>query len=333
MIYIKSAKQISVQQPLSESWIKEPQMAAGEYRRSQDPTFRQWLNPLESRRLGRLLKRAIVTATEALAEARIEQPEAIVTGTGLGCIENTELLLNQMCREGDEALRPTNFMQSTHNTISSLIAINSQCHGYNSTYSHKAVSFDCALLDAFLQMRLGDISNALVMGNDEMTPSYFTILKRAGYVGQEGQVPATEASVAMMLTTEADGAYCQLQDVQLAYADGAYPPSCNCTPADRQIDAILIGSNGNAANDQVYTHLLRQLPNAPLLHYKHIFGEGYCASALGLYAATHIIDRGEAPASMRCDRIGKPLNVRRLLMVNHSDARCFSFITLAQANS
>lgn len=328
MVYIKSATQISAQQPLSEAWMTEPQILEGAYLRSQDPAFREWLNPMESRRLGKLLKRALVTATEAMlssADGDLQSPtvpDAIITGTGLGCIENTELLLNQMCREGDDTLKPTNFMQSTHNTISSLIAINCHCHGYNSTYSHKAVSFDSALLDAFLQLRLGDIKSALVTGNDEMTPSYFTILQRAGYLGQPGQVPATEASVAMMLSSEADGALCELQDIQLT--SHLLPR----TPHSQTPDAILIGTNGSEANDSVYDRLVGQLQAIPLLHYKHLFGEGYCSSALGVYAAAHIVSKGEAPAFMRCDGHSEPLPVSRLLVINHSDGNCFSYITL-----
>ena len=297
-----------------------PQPLEGDYVRSQDPAFRQWLSPMESRRSGLLLKRAFVTAKEAMAKSGVAQPDAIITGTGLGCIENTEQLLNQMCREGDDTLKPTNFMQSTHNTIGSLIAISTKCHGYNCTYSHKAVSFDSALLDAYVQLRLGDIGTALVTGNDEMTPSYFTILNRAAYLGQPGQVPATEASVAMMLANDASGALCEISDVQLTYRRQPVPAA--------GVDAILVGTNGAKANDSVYDELLRHLPPAPLLRYKHLFGEGYCSSALGLYAAAHIMAAGAAPAPLRCDGIEVPLPVKRLLMVNHSDGTCFSYITL-----
>ena len=322
MVYIKSATQISAQQPLSEAWMTEPQTLEGSYVRSQDPAFRNWLNPMESRRLGRLLKRALVTATEALSKAGIMQPDAIITGTGLGCIENTELLLKQMCCEGDDTLKPTNFMQSTHNTISSLIAINGHFHGYNSTYSHKAVSFESAMLDAFLQLRLGDISTALVTGNDEMTPSYFTILQRGGYLGQPGQVPATEASAALVLSTEADGALCELQDIRMSY--GTALPTSTMKP-----DAILIGTNGCEANDSIYDALAARLPSTPLLHYKHLFGEGYSSSALGLYAAAHIVSKGEAPAFMRCDGYNEPLPVSQMLIINHSDGNCFSYTQIS----
>jgi len=312
---------------------------------------------MESRRLGRLLKRALVTAAEAMRAlgspadgGSAAVPDAIITGTGLGCIENTELLLKQMCCEGDDTLKPTNFMQSTHNTIGSLIAINTRCHGYNSTYSHKAVSFDTALLDAFMQLRLGDIGTALVTGNDEMTPSYFTILRRAGYLGQPGQCPASEASVAMLLSTEAGDALCQLSDVQLVCSSAPLtshptpltphpspltphpsPLTPHPSPLTPHVDAILVGINGSAANDRFYSNLIPSLPAAPLLHYKHLFGECYSSSALGLYAAAHIIANGEAPACMRCDGLHQPLPVSRILVVNHSAGTCFSYVTLCKS--
>lgn len=259
-VYIKAATQISIQQPLSEQWMTEPLAYAESYVRSQDPNFRDWLNPLESRRMGKILKRALVTALKVMQDSGIHQPDAIITGTGLGCIENTELFLGQLCREGEEMLKPTAFMQSTHNTISSLIAIHCRCHGYNTTYSHKHLSFDTALLDAFTQMQLGDISTALVTGNDELTPSWFSILRRTGSVGQPGQLPASEASVAMMLTTDPADALCEVEQVRLHYGTAA------------------------AFSDS----------DIPSFDYKQLFGECYAASGLGVYAAAHLLHAGQA---------------------------------------
>ena len=73
-IYIKSATQISMQQPLSEEWLTAPLVQTETYVRSQDPNFREWLNPLESRRMGKIMKRAIVTATAAMKEADSRHP-------------------------------------------------------------------------------------------------------------------------------------------------------------------------------------------------------------------------------------------------------------------
>lgn len=321
-VYIKAATQISLQAPLSEEWITHPVFPVEPFMRSQDPNFRDWLPPLESRRMGKIMRRALVTAMKVMQDSGISDPDAIITGTGLGCIENTELFLDQLCREGEEMLKPTYFMQSTHNTISSLIAIKTKCHGYNSTYSHKSISFDSALMDAYIQMKLGDISTALVTGNDEMTPSYFKILQRTGYVGQAGQVTASEASASLMLCTKAEDNLCEIENVHLSF------DKANLANMGKQVDAIMMGYNGNQKNDMVYNKLKKDYANLPILQYKHLFGECYSASALGLYAAAHIMKLGQAPAFMRMDSVSDPLNLQRLLVINHSDGQSFSGILL-----
>lgn len=304
-VYIKAATQISMQQPLSEAWMTAPVEHTEPYVCSLDPNFRDWLNPLESRRMGKILKRALVTAQKVMHDSGVQQPDAVITGTGLGCIENTELFLDQLCREGEEMLKPTYFMQSTHNTISSLISIHDHLHGYNTTYSHKSVSFDSALLDAFTQLRLGDIRTALVTGNDEMTPTYFSILQRAGYVGQPGQVAAGETSVAMMLTTDPADALCEIEEVSMSVRGVQQP----FAPAD----LLVLGTNGVPQNDQLYQEIAQQMPGVETFEYKRLFGESYTVSGLGVYAAAHLLNQGRAD---------------RVLFVNHSDNLNVTFITL-----
>ena len=304
-VYIKAATQISMQQPLSEEWMTTPVEHTEPYVRSLDPNFRDWLNPLESRRMGKILKRALVTAQKVMHDSGVQQPDAVITGTGLGCIENTELFLDQLCREGEEMLKPTYFMQSTHNTISSLISIHDHLHGYNTTYSHKSVSFDSALLDAFTQLRLGDIQTALVTGNDEMTPTYFSILQRAGYVGQPGQVAAGETSVAMMLTTDPADALCEIEEVSMSVRGVQQP----FAPAD----LLVLGTNGVPQNDQLYREVAQHMPGVETFEYKRLFGESYTVSGLGIYAAAHLLSQGRAG---------------RVLFVNHSDNLNVTFVTL-----
>ena len=96
---------------------------------------------------------------------------------------------------------------------------------------------------------------------------------------------------------------------------------------------VYIRNRVKSSNDSIYDALIARLPSAPLLHYKHLFGEGYSSSALGLYAATHIVSNGEAPALMRCDGINEPLPVSRLLVVNHSDGNCFSYTQISNLKS
>lgn len=304
-VYIKTATQISMQQPLSEEWMTAPVEHTEPYVRSLDPNFRDWLNPLESRRMGKIMRRALVTAQKVMHDSGVQQPDAVITGTGLGCIENTELFLDQLCREGEEMLKPTYFMQSTHNTISSLISIHDHLHGYNTTYSHKSVSFDSAFLDAYTQLLLGDIHTALVTGNDEMTPTYFSILQRAGYVGQPGQVAAGEASVAMMLTTDPTDALCEVEEVRMSVKDIQLPSS--------PVDLLVLGTNGVPQNDSLYQKVAQQMPEVETFEYKRLFGESYTVSGIGVYAAAHLIGKGRA---------------NRILFVNHSDNLDVTYITL-----
>ena len=141
-IKVVSAKQISIQKPLSEDWMESPEVYNDSYIQAIDPDFKQFISAGDARRMGKLLKRALATSLSALREGGIENPDAIITGTGFGSVENTELFLDAMVREGEQMLKPTQFMQSTHNTASSLIGIHTHSHGYNSTYTQTGLSFD-----------------------------------------------------------------------------------------------------------------------------------------------------------------------------------------------
>ena len=259
-IYLLSATQISAQEPLSEAWIDNPIPLIEPLTRSREADYKQFIPPLEARRMGLILKRAIATARTASAQAGIDIPEAIITGTGLGCIENTEIFLDALCRQGEDQMMPTRFMQSTHNTISSIVAINLHAHGYNATYAHNTVSFQSALLDSMLQLRRGAINNALVCAHDEMTHSYHALLCKGGYLKDKY---ATECAVSMMLSTENNGhALCEVADMRILYRP---------TEAEKQQALHAMGD--------VQRHISTE----------NIFGTNYTTSALDLYAAAHLM--------------------------------------------
>ena len=69
-------------------------------------------------------------------------------------------------------------MQSTHNTVSSLIAMQLKCHGYNATFSHGTDSFEHARRDAENLLKLGLAKTALVLGFDESDDRWNNILSK-----------------------------------------------------------------------------------------------------------------------------------------------------------
>jgi hypothetical protein len=333
--YIYSASQISVQSALTDEWFDSPVAIDEPYRRSVDPDFKTYIPPLEARRMGKILKRAIVTSMSALENSGCEKVDAIITGTGLGCIENTEFFLDALSREGEQLLKPTYFMQSTHNTISSLVGIKMKCNGYNITYAHKELSFDSAMYDAWLQLRLGMIDSALVGGHDEMTPSYFKLLEKAGYLGQQSQL-AGETAVSFVIGSKPNDKHlCRFGGIRMMYCPDKEEisrqlhellDSASIPMGD--VSGVLTSMNGNAGHDAYISKLCGNLfPDIPLLCYKHLFGESYTASGLGLYVAATCLSKGRIPESLYVDANAcKSLKPKALLLLNTTDEKCCSLM-------
>ena len=325
-VKILSAKQISIQNPLTEEWMENPLTYTEDYVRAVDPDFRQFISAGDARRMGKLLKRALATSLSALQEGGIENPDAIITGTGFGSIENTELFLDALVREGEQLLKPTQFMQSTHNTASSLIGIHTKCHGYNSTYSQKGFSFDSALYDAWMQFRIGRIESALVGSHDEMSPVFSGFVRKAGHV-KEGEI-CSEAAVSVLLADSGDAAYCSLEGVKLF--DRPSQDTLRQVLADMTaggIDAVMTGMSGNAENDSWYGFLDAMLPGVPQLRYKPLFGVNFSSSAIGFYASACCLKKGSVPAVLSAS--GKAIDCRKgILVVNVVEGRHYSLALL-----
>ena len=272
-----------------------------------NPAFREYIAPNEARRMGNIMKRAIVTSLKVLKETGINHPDAIITGTSIGSLNYTEKFLDDLVENGEESLSPTYFMQTTHNTVSSTISIFTATHSYNTTYSHGGISFELALKDAWMQLNLGRISNALVGGHDEMVESYYELLRKTGYVGVEGMVPCGECAMSMMLNKQVSpDNLCELAGVSIFRMKSvqnirkqleALVEKANIKV--ETIQMVMTGVNGNPENDRLYQPVLDELfPQAEHLQYKQLFGENYTVSALGLYAAAHLMKKQGTPVML-----------------------------------
>lgn len=310
-VYIQSANQITAQQPLSDAWFEHPVFHDEERVATRDPNFSDYLSPLLSRRMCALLKRAVVMSRLTLKEAGVEMPDAIISGTGLGCIDNTEKFLISIMENDEKFLQPTYFMQSTHNIISSTIAIDLKCHGYNNSFVHRGVSFEHALLDAFMQFEQNRVKNALVGGYDELTDNYYTLFGKMGAwdfqseTSQKNNCFAAEASVNMLLRTEKnEQTRCEVNGVELMFRPthaqmretlDRMLAEAGCELSD--IDAVLTGINSNPANDEAYFDVVSNvLENRPMLQYKHLFGESFSSSAVAVYVAATCMQKGRIPS-------------------------------------
>ncbi len=141
---------------------------------------KELIPPVQARRMGKLMKASMMTSLRALSQAGIECPDAIIAATQYGMMETTEQFLEDISAQGEQLLKPTLFMQSTHNTLASAIAIRLRCHGYNITYSQGERSMEWAMRDAERLIKTGKAETVLVGCHDESTPLIREWMKRLG---------------------------------------------------------------------------------------------------------------------------------------------------------
>lgn len=308
---------------------------AGNPRLCIDPDYKQYLDPASVRRLSKTIKRALVASKLALKEANVEIPDAIITGTGLGCLEDTEKFLNNVLEDELGALSPTSFIQSTHNTISGQIALMLKCHGYNTTYAHRSFSFEQAVEDAVLWLGEGNARHILVGCADEIPAHVHRILQKIGLYKSEGSIPlplAGEGVHYFVLSPErTSGSKAVLagMEYKTGNIDFEHEIQQFLMPLglDKQdIDAFVSGFIGNNEYDKLYTEAAALMPEAWHVHYKHVVGDSFTVTGFAWGLALESLSRGNFPASFVRNQSERQL--RNLLIYNHFNGVEHSFTLL-----
>lgn len=143
------------------------------------PAYREYIDPVMLRRMSRILRMGVASATDALRQAGVASPSGIIVGTGLGCLQDTEkFLTNFLTLEG--LIPPTAFILSTHNTVAGQISLSLGCHAYNITHTQNTVSFEMALLDGIMKLEEGE-ADVLIGAADEHIPFLDTLAAEWGY--------------------------------------------------------------------------------------------------------------------------------------------------------
>jgi 3-oxoacyl-(acyl-carrier-protein) synthase len=329
-VYIQGIGNISIQNTFKQTGFPEPVWYSESYVRCIDPDFKNFISPIEARRMSKVIKRAIATAKACISESGIEMPDAIISGTGLGSIDDTEKFLSAMIDNNEKFLQPTFFIQSTHNTISSQIAIILKCHGHNNTFVHGGISFECALTEAMLLFADNSIRTALVGGYDEMTPAYFKLLDRIGfwkkdftnsaelYKSTSSGSMAGEGSVSVMLSGRKDEkSYASIEAMEVLYQPENIEASLvtfldNNGKKASDIDLVVLGISGDAYGDVVYKTIAANLfAHKAQAMYKHLSGEYFTSSGFGLWLAINNSSAGK---------------LQNVLLVNHYRNKNFSLI-------
>lgn len=296
-VYIISSAQISAQEPFCSVDRFVPVPWEEGMLPCKDPDFKPFISPMAARRMNSILKRSIAVSRQALQDASIQCPDAIVTGTGNGCVADTEVFLTKMLEDGETMLNPSKFICSTPNTIGSQIAITLGCRGFNSTHVNDRFAFEGALLDSMMLLESGNCKNVLLCTSDQLTQVFYSLVDRETI--WKG-LPVSEGSVAFVLSSDPQGAVCQIEDLVQTRSnpiwelDGLFSRR-GLTWND--IDIVLTSSfPGKSASDFPF------LPSdKPVLEYKQYCGQYLSASAFGMFAGSGIL-RGKGGRALLAGR-------------------------------
>ncbi len=320
-VYIKGIGNISPQNTADSSiFLDEVVEHDTDFLSCVAPNYKEFVNPIQLRRMSKLIKMGISASKICLQDAGIENPGAIITGTGLGLVGDTEKFLNQVLDYNEEFLTPTAFIQSTHNTISGQVAIALKCFNYNNTYSHRGFSFESALLDGMLLVENKDADNVLVGGFDEITAEHHSIIKKTRWVKNEtikslelldhktqGTIVGEGVSF-FTLTGKKDGNnYAKIQDIKTIYKPennleieakiDEFLAKNNLSKDD--IDLVVLGLNGNVDTDDVYFHLADNYFDTNYAYFKHLSGDYHTVGSFALWFAANAIKHQKVPEVAR----------------------------------
>lgn len=150
------------------------------YLTAREPNYKNLIKDANlRRRMSRIIKMGVACGIECLGDTAPEKVQGIITGTGLGCLADTEKFMNNIIDQKELLLNPTPFIQSSFNTMGAQMGLLKQICTYNMTYSHRALSFESALIDGMMKINEG-CDNILVGAVDEITPTSHLIQERLG---------------------------------------------------------------------------------------------------------------------------------------------------------
>ncbi len=338
-MYIRATGNISPQKTFGHlSFLTEVVEYSGNRLACIEPDYKTFIDVKLIRRMSRIIRLGVAAAMECLQEADVKIPDAIVTGTAYGCLEDTGSFLTKMVEFNEELLTPTSFIQSTHNTIGAQIGLMLKCNNYNNAFVHRGFSFESALLDGMMLLQEKDATNVLIGAIDEITNISHAILSRMGLYKNgpvsnlemyktisKGTIAGEGAAFFLLANEPSLNDYANLDGLKTFYKPEnekevenqilSFLAAHSISLSD--IDLIITGKNGDTISDKIYDHLTNGIfNNCSIVHYKNLCGEYPTASSFALWMGANIIKTGAVPAALEYTG-NKKDEIKNILIYNH----------------
>ncbi len=299
-----------------------------------DPDYKEFIPPMQLRRMGKSMRMAVYASQKAIEKAGNPPIDAVITGTGEGCLRDSEKFVEAMWNNEGGMLNPTPFIQSTHNMAAATVALALGCKGYNMTYTNNSNSFESALLDGILYLNEHPAHQILIGGMDEISEKTTNFWKEVGYINtQNPKIPVdlnketvgevvSEGCVFFVASTEKkEKCIGTISSVKTKYQIdnpqefvSQFLQENGLTVSD--LDAVILGFNGDSRYDGIYQELSDSfLKTVSQISYKNIYGEFDCVSSLAVHTALKIMENQKIPEILQLNDVKKE-SYGRILIYN-----------------
>jgi len=318
-----------------------------------EPDYSHFFHPNALRRIGRVLRLGWAGAKSCLDDAGLQTPDTICVGTGKGCFKNTHIFLDSVIVNDEKFVPPSPFIQSAHGSIASQIAIQTGCKNYNMTYSHRAFSFESALLDAVMILKEDKYKNVLVGGVDEIEEIQFRTFDRIGHFKNpetnnlslltkksKGTIAGEGSAFFFLENHPTEKTYARIRSVhtfsnpkgQIEIEKQIETFLSNNSLSVNELDLFIPGLNGDLDFDWIYNDLMKSIfLETNQVYYKHLCGEYHTSSAFAMWLSSMIIHRQVIPEIIDFNK--KPLReVRNILIYNQYRNVNHSLILVSRHN-
>jgi 3-oxoacyl-[acyl-carrier-protein] synthase II len=315
-MYIHAASAISPQPVFRQTGLLNAPIAlTGNRYTCTEPDYATLIEPKLIRRMSRIIRMGVATAMDALQQAGLKDPSAILTGTAYGCLEDTGIFLKRLVENKEEMLTPTAFIQSTHNTVGAQVALLLKCHSYNNTYVQRGHSFESAVLDTWLLLKEDATANVLFGAADETTNESFTLLERFGLFRR--QASGEGACYFVAGVKQQAGSFAKFGGVktlfhpeELEVGDAIHELLRENNLSASSVDLVLSGRSEADEQDVFYGMVEKAVLSAtPVGYFKSLCGEYPTASAFAFWLAANCLRQQVVPPVLVPEYSGVPRNI------------------------
>ena len=306
-----------------------------------EPDYSPFFDAGFMRRMGRLAKFATTAAVISLRDAGIAVPDAITTATGFGLLENSGKFLKSVIEQKEAVVSPTNFIQSTHNTIGGAKALMTGCHGPNNTFSQRGSSFESSLIESIMLMKEGIYANILTGAFDELTDYSLAIMERLHLLRSKEDKTKQTAIIAgegaaffVLSKNKEQNSYCRLIDTEVLFNSATIDISSSLLSflqrnglEPHEIDIVLSGMTGDEGRDESLTSVNESLFfGKTIIAYKELCGEYMTSSSFAVWLAAKIIRTGLVPPPL--GKVGNMSISTKNILIHNSYKGTHTFILL-----